>query len=190
MIQNERRDARSVQWPFVGVAILLVILILLTPNLLQSGNSAAAGSLQARAELIVDHPAARNTTYFYLESFGATARYQTVDIGLASGFSWPFTKSPSSLTRWTWWNATDVLVATVSNRSSSVAVNITVQYTDSANVTAYYVGLYAFNFNSTTQTFYGIALISGISAPPSPFPFGKFPIYLLLHETSTLRGQS
>ena len=59
--------------PFVGVSVLLVLLIFLTPNLLLGGRP-AAGSLATEAELTIDHPAGGNVTHFYINGL-SSVRY-------------------------------------------------------------------------------------------------------------------
>jgi hypothetical protein len=182
-------DRRPLHWPFLGIVVLLVILIFLTPNLLGAGKGPAAGSLPTEARLIVDRPPVGNATILYVESIGTSTRYQAIDIGVIGGVPWPFPGTGANLTGWTWSNASQVLVAKASATASSIAVNVTVRYTDPANVTVFYVGLYIFHLNGTAQLFEAVGLLPGLT-PPATTPVRDLPIYLLLRETSTLQGVS
>lgn len=173
---------RELQWPLVGVAVLLVILILLTPNLFPAGG----GSLQTRAELIVDRPAVTGNTSFYVESVGTSTRYQDVAVGLYALPMWPYTGNISRVRAWNWTNATETLVLVDQNATIPVAVNVTVKYTDPSGMTTVYVGRYGFDLNATTLTWNAVNLLPGASTPPAATPVADLPIFLLLAiETST-----
>jgi hypothetical protein len=167
---------RRIQWPFVGVAVLLVALILLTPNLFLSSSP----GLETRAELVVDRASVSRNTTFYVESIGTSTRYQSIIVGLAPLPVWPYKGSMSTLSGWSWTNGTDTLVLTASEPVNPVAVNVTVKYTDPAGVTTEYVGVYGFYLNSTTLTLDAMTLLPGTSAPPAATPLADLPIFLLL----------
>jgi hypothetical protein len=176
---------QQLQWPFVGVAALLVILILLTPNLFSSGG----GSLQTRAELIVDRPSLGGNTSFYVESIGTATRYQSIAVGLAALPAWPYHGNISQMQTWNWTNATDALVLIDQNATNPVALNVTVKYTDSSGATTVYIGVYGFNLNATTLTLQAMNLLPGASAPPPSTPLADLPIFLLL-AVQTATGPS
>lgn len=166
----------QLQWPFIGVAVLLVIVILLTPNLISSGG----GSLQTRAQLIVDRPSLAGNTSFYVESIGTSTRYQSISVGLAALPSWPYAGNISQVRAWNWTNATQALALIDENATNPVAVNVTVKYTDPSGRMTVYVGVYGFHLNATTLTLQAMNLLLGASAPPPSTPLTELPIYLLL----------
>ncbi len=172
---------RQLQWPFVGVVVLLIVLILLTPNLF----STSGGGLQTRAQLIVDRATGATRTSFYVESIGTSTRYDWIAIGLAPVASWPFRGPATSLGPWNWTNTTQTLVVVVSNSTNPVAVNISVRYTSSSGFLTDYVGLYVFYLNTTTQSLGAVTLLSTATAPPASTPIGDLPIYLALPIKST-----
>lgn len=165
---------RQLQWPFIGVVVLLVVLILLTPDLFSSGGS----SLSTSAQLIVDHSITSGNTSFYVESIGTSTRYQSISLGLARLLSWPFRGTTSDVVRWNWTNATNMLVLVVTNQTNPVAVNVTVRYTDPSGITTEYVGVYGFELNATTQVLEAVGLLPGASPPPASTPWADLPIFL------------
>jgi hypothetical protein len=173
---NGSTPARHYQWPFIGVVVLLVVLILMTPSLFSSG----AGSLPTRAQLIVDRPDPGGNTSFYVDSIGTSTRYQVIAVGLARLPDWPFIGSASAVSRWNWTNSTQTLILMVSAATNPVAVNVSVKYTDPSGVSAKYIGVYGFDFNTTTLTLNAENLLPGGTAPPASTPMADLPIYLLL----------
>ncbi|MFZ0829945.1 MAG: hypothetical protein WCB18_04710 [Thermoplasmata archaeon] len=168
--------SRGIQWPFVGVAVLLVVLIILTPNLFSS----TSGGLQTRAQLIADRASVSGNTSFYVDSIGTSTRYQSIAVGLAPLPTWPYRGSMTAVHGWTWTNGTNVLVLVANDRSNPVAVNVTVKYTDPSGGTTEYVGVYGFFLNATTLLLDAITLLPGTGAPPASSPLADLPIYLLL----------
>jgi len=168
--------SRQLQWPLIGIVVLLVVLILLTPNLF----STSAGGLQTRAQLVVDRAPTGDVTNFYVESIGTSVRYQSIAVGLVGLPSWPFTGAVSKLTAWNWTNGTETLVLVVSNTTNPLAVNVTVKYVDPSGFTAEYVGVYGFYLNAATRMLEAITLLPGASAPPTATPLTDLPIFLLL----------
>jgi hypothetical protein len=130
------------QWPFIGLAVLLVLLILATPELIAVGPS--AGSPQTVAVLILDQTPGANGTHFYVESL-SVLRYTTITLGVAEHVSWPVPDRGLNLTWDRWSNTTESLVALISSPANPVAVNVTAIYIDPAGATAIYRGVYAFN---------------------------------------------
>ena len=169
-------SSRGIQWPFVGVAVLLVVLIILTPNLFSS----TSGGLQTRAQLIVDRASPSGNTSFYVDSIGTSTRYQSIAVGLAPLPVWPYKASLSAVHNWTWTNGTDLLVLVVSDPTNPVAVNVSVKYTDPSGGTTEYVGVYGFFLNSTTLLLHAVTLLPGTGAPPASTPLADLPIFLLL----------
>ena len=134
-------------WPLVGVALLLVALILLTPVLISNG----AGPLLAQAELVVDRVAGGNTTNFYLHAVGATVRFASVSMAIASGFVWSG-GYPTEPLEWTdWQNRTNVLASVLDTIDNPVAVYVSATYTSGGTSTEY-VGLFAFAVTSIGQS--------------------------------------
>jgi hypothetical protein len=173
--------SRQLQWPFVGVVVLLILLIILTPDLFSS----AASGLQTRAQLIVERVAPGGNTSFYVESIGTSTVYQAIDVALAPLPSWPYAGSGTGLRNWTWTNATNTLVLVATNAMNPVVVNVTVKYTGTSGVSTEYVGVYGFYLNATTLTLDAVNLLPGGTAPPASTPLADLPIYLTLSIRTT-----
>lgn len=168
------RLAELFPWPFVGVVVLLVILIFLTPNLVSSG-APAAGSLAAEAQLVVDRVAGSNVTHLYVKSIG-NVRYASISLELGSNVSWPVL--PTERIHWgipTVWN--DSLEAAVATTGAPLAVNVSVVYVDTSGTAVDYFGAYAFNVSADVLT--GTSLTPGLGDVP-PTPVASLPIFLLL----------
>jgi hypothetical protein len=174
-------NSRQLRWPFIGVAALLVILIILTPNLFSSGGA----GLQTRAQLIVERAAPGGNTSFYVESIGTSTLYQSIAVGLAPLPTWPYKGVASNVGDWRWTNASESLVLVVNNATNPVAVNVTVKYTDSSGVSTEYVGVYGFYLNATTLTLQAVNLLPGAGSPPASTPLADLPIFLLLAIQTT-----
>ncbi len=168
---GDRRLGDYLPWPLVGVAILLVVLILLTPNLLTSGGPPAAGTVLTQAELIVDRVLADNVTHFYIRGLGSTVRYDSIEVTWAAGFTWTGTGTPSwnSLNWSVALNETDVLAAILNSTRNPIALNITALYNE--NGVAYYAGVFAFYVSNATQSpadsLLGVSPTSGVTVPSS-----------------------
>lgn len=167
-------SSRQLQWPFIGVVVLLIVLILLTPDLFTAGG----GSLSTTAQLIVDHSLTSGNTSFYVESLGTSTRYQSISFGLARLGSWPFKGTASDVTRWNWTNASNMLVLIVTNQTNPVAVNVTVKYVDPSGVLTEYVGVYGFDLNATSQMLGAVGMLAGAGSPPASTPWADLPIFL------------
>jgi hypothetical protein len=173
--------SRQLRWPFIGVVVLLILLIILTPDLFSSG----AAGLQTQAQLIVENVAPGGNTSFYVESIGTSTLYQSINVALAPLPSWPYAGSAMGLRNWTWTNATNTLVLVATNAMNPVAVNVTVKYGGTSGVTTEYVGVYGFYLNATTLTLNAVNLLAGGAAPPASTPLGDLPIYLTLSIRTT-----
>ena len=167
-------------WPFVGLVVLLVVLVLITPSLLSTGGGAGAGSLEAQAELVVDQPGTGAPLHFYVHGLGMV-RYATISIGWTTNLSWP---PPASVAQLNWTNRTtengtlDVILTVPVN---PVALNVSAVYVDSAGQTAWYTGLYAFRLSS--DTLFTVDLAPGASAV-SPTAVANLPIAFPLTGSS------
>ena len=171
--------ARFFPLPFVGVAVLLVLLILLTPNLLLGGGP-AAGSLATQAQLTVDRPPSGNVTHFYINGLG-TVRYEEIRAMISTNVTWP---APSSLANLSWENATwghEVLAAQFTTWANPVVVNVTAIYVDAAGTAVEFYGL--FEFFVSSETLEAQALAPGLSSVPST-PLSSLPITIPLPFTT------
>lgn len=140
--------ARWFPLPFVGVSLLLVLLIFLTPNLLSSG-SPAAGSLGTTAEFVVDRVPSSNVTHVYVYGL-SSVRYTAIHLRVASNVSWPPSADPA---RYVWANASNgsnVLVVTYASTADPVGFNVTAVYTDAAGTAVEYAGTFAVHFAAPT----------------------------------------
>jgi hypothetical protein len=165
--------------PFVGVSVLLVLLIFLTPNLLLGGRP-AAGSLATEAELTIDHPAGGNVTHFYINGL-SSVRYSLIQAQMCTNLSWP---APASQANLTWQNASwgvDVLAAVFSTSANPVAVNVTATYTDAAGATVEYYAIYEFDLGGASLI--GTPLAPGQSSFGTT-PLDSLPVTILLATTT------
>ncbi len=170
--------------PFVGAAVLLLLLILLTPALLSIEGSGPG--VLTEAELVVDRVAGLNATHFYVRAYGTTVRYSSITVGVASNFSWDGVGNPTwAQLSWTrWWNETEVVVLGFLTSSNPVAVNINATYSSSGG-TAYYLGIVAFYLGPgpTGETLYASSPTAGLSVPSaSPADNSTLPLPILLVE--------
>ncbi len=171
--------ARFFPLPFVGVAVLLVLLIFLTPNLLLGGGP-AAGSLATQAELTIDRPSDANVTHFYVNGLG-TVRYTEIRAMICTNLTWP---APASLANLSWANATwghGVLAAVFSSTANPIAINVTATYVDASGSAVEFYAIYEFYVGADTLE--GTALAPGLSNVP-PTPLASLPLTLLLASTT------
>lgn len=162
--------------PLVGAAVLLAILIVLTPNLLSAGQP-SAGSAESQLELLVDRaPTADNDTHLYLRGLGLV-RYQSLVLtwGNLSG------GAPRNLSGVRWSepiSAGPALELETAVPSSDFAVNVTGVFVDTSGLGVEFSGEFAFAWSGGTllTTAYGGASGAGPTAPSS------LPLILLLPE--------
>lgn len=167
--------------PLVGAAVLLAVLILLTPNLISAGGGPAAGSLATQAELVVDHDPSGAVTQFYVHGLG-DVRYARITVALDPNVSWP---APSSIPTNDWTNATTLngtLALVVDTAANPVAVNVTAVYVDPTLATVWYLGTYVLDVSGGMLSI--VPLLPG-AASISPTPLDALPLELLLTASST-----
>lgn len=167
-------------WPLVLAAFLLGLLIVLTPVLTATGQP-PAGSIYTQAELIVDALPGNNTTHFYVQGLGTTARYAEIHLGFAFGFNWTGA-FPLSRLNWTVWeNGSGVLSVDATTQTVPVAVNVSALYTANG-VSALYVGVFAIDVavpnGSTTETLTVVSDTTGIGSFLTPVTNLPVPIPL------------
>ena len=161
--------------PLVGIVVLLVILIFLTPNLVPT-SAPSAGSLQTQAELVVDHVDSEpNVTHLYVKSIGSV-RFTNITLSIATWSKWP---SPSiARLHWSWNLSMNYsLFATGVVGADPFAVNVTATYVDSAGVSVEYFGAYAFHYAGGNLV--TVALLPDEGSTPDT-PISALPLYLLL----------
>jgi len=178
-----------IPWPFVGVAVLLVVFILVTPVLL----SISSPGLTSNAELIVDRSPSGTGFNFYVRAIGTTDRYTEVRLGLATGFAWDGIRPvPWSGLDWTsWTNQSDTLEIETTSAANPVAVNVSAQYVSSGG-NALYVGVLAFYVAGNPvsgQTLFIATATSGISVPSSA-AFSNVTLPLAIRLASSGSGSS
>jgi len=166
---------------FAGMALLLVVLILLTPVLVSSGPP-VAGSLLTQAELIIDRVPGANTSHFYLRGLGTTVRYTAMSIEVAGGFNWTGA-FPSDGLVWTdGSNGTNILTVDWATSENPVALNVSAYY-QAAGASALYVGVVAFEFTnpsgSSAGTLYSVTSTPGLTVS-GPTSVTDLPLTLLL----------
>lgn len=171
-------------WPFVGVVMLLVVLVLITPSLLSAGGGAGAGSIEAQGELVVDNVPGEAPLHFYVHGFGMV-RYATISIAWITNFTWP---PPTGLAASNWTNRTTVnetLVVAVTLPTDPVALNVSAVYVDPSGQTVWYSGLFAFHLSASTL--FTVDLAPGAS-PVSPTAVTNLPIAFPLTASAVPGG--
>jgi len=185
---RRRYWGRYAPTPFVGAAVLLFVLILLTPVLISSGQPAPG--VLTQAELIVDRVAGSSVTHFYVRALGSTVRYAGIWVGVDENFSWSAAGSPpwSSLNWTTWWNSSEVVSFGFALYGNPVAVNITAFY-ESPGGTATYIGVLAFfvgTGSSGGPDLFAASSTSGIAVPSSTsIDNSSLPLPILLVQGSS-----
>jgi hypothetical protein len=162
--------------PFVAVVVLLVVLIVLTPNFESLGRP-AAGSLESEAELLVDRAPNENITHLYVEGLGSV-RYASISLALARPPPGGAPPAPTfSFANRTVWN--NSLLAGETTGWNPVAVNVSAVYVDPSGAVAYFVGVFEFNVTATT-----LVTESYLPTPPtsSAAPIGDLPLTFLLES--------
>jgi len=172
-------------WPLVGVALLLVALIVLTPVLVANSHQPGVGLL-TQAELVVDKTASNATLHFYVWALGETIRYDEIRVGMASGFNWTGTSSLNwTALNWTqWYNNSDVLSSLIESAANPVALNISAHYVSPSGST-WYVGVFAFyvavTVPPTGESLYSATATSGVAvASPLAVSNSTLPVPILL----------
>ena len=152
MIGRSERLRRWFPLPFVAIVVLLLVLILVTPNLVGT-SSPCAGCLSSEPELLVDWTSIghENVTHFYVKGIG-TVRFDT--IAMESGtyamgpgpFRPPATVANLNLTNHTQWN--DSIVAVLTSGLMPLTLNVSTVYVDTSGNIARYIGTYAFEVSN------------------------------------------
>ena len=167
-MNGERTLGDYIPWPFVGVTVLLVVFILVTPVLLSIGT---APGITTEAELIVDRVTGEPTFHLYVRALGATDRYAMIRLGLAYDFSWDGIHGVpwSQLAFTAWTNESDALELDLETDYNPVAVNVSADYVSSGG-SALYVGILAFfvaGSATSGETLFAASSTSGIAVPSS-----------------------
>ncbi|HXY11985.1 MAG TPA: hypothetical protein VEJ85_00610 [Thermoplasmata archaeon] len=177
-------------WPLLGIAVLLIVLIIFTPQLVSNTRQPTPGIL-TQAELVVDKTTSNASIHFYVWALGETIRYSSITVGVATEFNWTgMTTAPFGKLNWTsWHNGSEVLSVIFATTENPVALNITVHYV-SPEGTAWYVGLFAFYVASTTPTgsevLYSQSGTSGVAVEsPLTVSNDSLPDVILLHSAGS-----
>jgi hypothetical protein len=167
--------------PLVGAAVLLAVLILLTPNLISAGGGPTAGSLETQAELVIDHDPTGSVTQLYVHGLG-DVRYARITVQLDPNVSWP---APTFIPESNWTRTTTLngtLAIVVDTAANPVAINVTAVYVDPTSTTVWYMGTYVLDVSGGMLSI--VPLLPG-AAPISPTPLSALPLELLLAASST-----
>lgn len=157
--------------PLVGTALLLVVLIVLTPALESNSHQPGPGLL-TQAELVVDKIASNATMHFYIWALGETIRYAQIDVGVATGFNWTGTQALnwSALNFSAWTNQTDTLSVSLASSANPLALSVFVHYASPAGAT-WYVAMLAFYVGLTSppsgESLYASSPTSGVAVDSS-----------------------
>ena len=176
-----------IPWPFVGVTVLLVVFILVTPVLLSIGG---APGITTEAELIVDRVVGEPTYHLYVRALGATDRYAEIRLGIANDFGWDGTHGVawSDLVWSNWTNDSDVLELDLMTPFNPVAVNVSALYSGSGG-SALYVGTFAFFVSGTVaagETLFAASSTPGVAVPSSTAVSNStLPLTILLVSSGT-----
>jgi hypothetical protein len=178
---SERTD-RLRAWfptPFVAIVVLLLVLIVLTPNLISTA-SPSAGSLPTEAELLVDRSSSDNVTHLYVHGLGEV-RYSTITLSVDPTVRWPAPPAPANLTFGppTSWH--DTLVATLVVGPDPFAVNVTAVYVDASGVAVDFVGTFAFDVAG--GSLYEVAYVPAIAGMTTT-PVSGLPLSILLQTVT------
>lgn len=177
--------ARFVPARFASIALLLVVVILLTPVLLSSGP--AAVGLLTQAELIVDRVPGANLTHFYLRGVGTTVRYTQMSIEVATGFNWTGSFPTGRLAWSNGTNGSELLTLSWATDANPVALNISAWY-QASGTSALYLGVVAFDFRSASgalgETLYSATSTSGL-AVSGPTPISSLPVTVPLVDVGS-----
>jgi hypothetical protein len=158
--------------PFVAIVVLLIVLIVLTPNLVSTG-APSAGSLPTEAELIVDRASTDTVTHLYVRGIGLV-RYTSIEMAIAGNFSWSAPPALANLSfgRTMTWNQT--LVSSTTTPDDPFAVNVTAVYIDTSGVQADFIGTFAFEIAGgvVSEIVYVPASGGVTTTPVSALPLG------------------
>jgi hypothetical protein len=172
-------------WPLVGIALLLVALIVFTPELISNSHQPGPGLL-TQAELIVDKIPSNATLHFYIWALGETIRYDEIRIGVATSFNWTGPgPMPWNQLNWTQWdNDSDVLSVIFASTANPVALNISAHYVSPSGST-WYVGILSFyvltSLSSGSESLYSATATSGVVvASPLSVSNDTLPVPILL----------
>jgi len=175
--------AGAFPWPFVGTAVILSTLVVLTPVLFTNGG--LAGSFLTAADLIVDRVAGNNSTHFYVRGVDSTVRYKEIEVGIATGFNWSdLTPTSGWPTNWTWTDLSDVLEVALNSTADTIAINVTVLFSNGGTIVNY-AGIVAIDVSGTdpgtTLSLLVSHRTSGMYAP-STLNLGQLPEPLALQN--------
>jgi hypothetical protein len=173
------RLGRYFPLPLVSVAVLLVVLIFITPNL-----TSPAGSLPTQAQLLVDRVVGANQTNFYLRALGNT-RYVQVNISQATNVIWPpVTPQVPPLNFSNQTSVANTLGVSVSTSANPVAVNVTALYRDTSGSCVEYFGTYVFWTAYATQTLEYAQIAPPTTTGTQSVGVGSLPLAILLSSVS------
>lgn len=159
-----------VQWPFIGLAVLLLLLILTTPGLMSLGNRSAS-SPSTVAELEIYRGPDAGPLHFYVRGVDPTP-YARISVGFAPVRAWP--PAPSANLSWgNWTNQTDTLSVSSISSLDPVAVNVTAVFVDATGASVLYRGVYAFNVTASTVVI--LPLLPGLSPSIPAVPLLDLP---------------
>ena len=165
--------------PLVGAATILLVLILLTPVLINSGVP-AAGTIFTQAELIVDHPGGSSATHFYLHAIG-NVRYAELSIGFARNYDWDHPPPIQALVWGNWTNGTDLVEISAATLHTTVAVNVSAYYATAHEGNAWYVAI--LGFEVVDNTMFLRSYTTGVDVPRSVSLSGaQLPLPILLSD--------
>jgi len=174
-------------WPLVGVALMLVALVVVTPVLVTNTHQPGPGFL-TQAELVIDKISSNATFHFYLWALGETIRYAEIRVGVADGFNWSGTTPLAwNQLNWSeWHNGTNLLSVAVSSVANPVALDISVHYVSPSGST-WYVATLAFYAAITSppsgESLYSATATSGVAVPsPLAVSNNTFPLAILLAD--------
>lgn len=179
--------ARWFPAPLAALALLLVVLILLTPVLYSNGQP-VAGSLLTQAELIVDRVAGSDVTHFYVRAVGTTVRYSDLSIEVASNFSWTgaFPAGPLNWTSGA--NGTNLLTILWSTTLNPVVLNVSAFYQANGG-SALYLGEVAFDYAAAPgtglETLYATTSTPGLTIDSPPPTLANLPATILLVDVGS-----
>ncbi|MGI0055432.1 MAG: hypothetical protein ACREBZ_06945 [Thermoplasmata archaeon] len=172
-----RPPERETRFPalLVGAAVVLALLIVLTPVLINGGG---AGTFLTQAEVVVDHPPGGANTTFAIRGVGAV-RYSAIDVGVNDSYA--SGTSVGQLGWNSWWNQSEIVGLIVTTGASSVALRFSVGYVPAGSSTVYYYyGVLAAQYNAAQGTLLLTSLAGGLSVPTGPISVSSSDLPLIV----------
>jgi hypothetical protein len=180
-----RPPSGPLQWPFVGLAVVLVLFIAATPWLLGLGTNAAS-SPGTQAIVTVDRTGGLgspgpNATHIYIWGVSTNTQYAWINASVSTRPVY-LPLAPGVPIPWQSTNVSDTLVLGLKSTVNPLLLNVSAEYVDSAGTTVLYYGVYWLNVTTnaiTVQSLTPNLTVGGATLPigtPSSLPLLSRPL--------------